>query len=256
VRARADWSYVQARLQARHGERLEEGDWRALEAARSLDHFLDRARMSSLRRFTERLDRQMSAHAIERGLRAEWRRYLAEVAGWVPSAWEAAVLWTKYVPELPLIDSLLGKAAPDWAGQDPILAGFADGTPRTKLPAHERAAIALLLPGNAGTLPERWLAHWRTLWPHGRTVDRARLDRLCAMVADHSGRLADAGPQDTSRPYRLELARACERMFRRHGAAPTAVFSHLTLVALDLERLRGGLVRRQLFHAAGEGVAA
>ena len=82
---RADWSYVQARLQARHGDRLDEGDWRSLEAAKSLDHFHDRARMSSLRRFTERLDTQMSAHAIERALRVEWRRYVAEVAlGFLP----------------------------------------------------------------------------------------------------------------------------------------------------------------------------
>ena len=253
---RADWSYVQARLQARHGDRLDEGDWRSLEAAKSLDHFHDRARMSSLRRFTERLDTQTLAHAIERALRVEWRRYVAEVALWVPSAWEAPVLWTAYVPDLPLIDGLLEKAAPDWARGDPILEVFADGELRSELLMQLRAPLAPLFPANGGTLAQRWLAQWRILWPRRRTVERARLDRLCAMVADHFGRLAEAGPQETSRQYRLDLARACERMFRRHGATPTAVFSHLALVALDLERLRGGLVRRQLFHAAGEGMAA
>ena len=73
---------MQARLQARHGERLDEGDWRALEAARSLDQFIDRSRATSLRRFTERLNASMPSHAIERVLRNGWRDYVAEVAGW------------------------------------------------------------------------------------------------------------------------------------------------------------------------------
>ena len=85
---RADWSYAQARLQARHGARLDEGDWRVLEAARSLDHYLDRSRATSLHRFADRLNAQMSSHAIERTLRAEWRRYVAEVAAWAAPAWQ------------------------------------------------------------------------------------------------------------------------------------------------------------------------
>ncbi len=252
MRGPADWSYVQARLQARHGERLEEGDWRVLEAAKSLDHFLDRIQMTSLRRFTERLHPQMSGHAIERTLRAEWRRYVAEIAAWVPSAWKAPVLWTEHVPDLPLIDGLFKEAAPDWALEDPLLKAFIDRGPRKDLTTHKSAHSAPLLPANTGTLPKRWLAHWRTLWPRRCAADCQRLDRLCEMVADNFGRLARAGPQDTSRHYRLGLTHACQRMFRRHGCTPTAVFSHLAIVALDLERLRGGLVRRQVFDAAGE----
>ena len=251
--SRASWSYVQARLQARHGERLEEADWRVLEAAKSLDHFHDRARMSSLRRFTERIDTQVSAHAIERALRAEWRHYVAEVAAWVPSAWQAPVLWIEYVPDLPLMEGLFGKPAPEWARGDPVRRWFPDDELPSELPAQVRAPVAPLLPTNDGrTLAYRWLAHWRTLWPRRSTVERERLDRLCAMVADHLARLAEAEPQDTSRPYRLALGRTCERMFRRHSGTPTAVFAHLVLVALDFERLRGGLVRRQSFQGAAK----
>ena len=66
-----------------YGERFEEEDWRALEAARSLDQFIDRSRATSLRRFTERFNARLSSHAMERTLRAAWRDYVAEVAGWV-----------------------------------------------------------------------------------------------------------------------------------------------------------------------------
>jgi hypothetical protein len=252
VSGRANWSYVQARLQARHGERLEEADWRMLEAAKSLDHFHDRARMSSLRRCTERIDPQMSPHAIERALRAEWRRYVAEVAAWVPSEWQAPVLWTEHVPDLPLMEGFLGKPAPEWAREDPVRRWFPDDESPSELPVQVRAPVAPLLATNDGTLAYRWLAHWRTLWPRRRTVERERLDGFCAVVADHLARLAEAGPQDTSRPYRLALARTCERMFRRHSGTPTAVFAHLVLVALDFERLRGGFVRRQLFQGAAK----
>jgi len=79
------WSYVQARLQARHGERLQEPDWRVIEAARSIDQFIERARASSLRRFTERMNARMPSHVVERMLRDTWRVYVAELASWVPA---------------------------------------------------------------------------------------------------------------------------------------------------------------------------
>ena len=113
------WSYVQARLQARHGERLQETDWRAIEAARSIDQFIERARVSRLRRFTERVQARTSSHAIERMLRDAWRSYVTEVAGWVPAAWRQAVMWTSYFPDLPIIDALLRGEAPVWIEQDP-----------------------------------------------------------------------------------------------------------------------------------------
>ena len=115
------WSYVQARLQARHGERLQETDWRAIEAARSIDQFIERARCSPLRRFTERVHARTSSHGIERMLRDAWRSYVTEVAGWVPEAWRQAVMWTSHFPELPIIDALLKGAAPEWIGRIPYL---------------------------------------------------------------------------------------------------------------------------------------
>jgi hypothetical protein len=36
-------------------------------------------------------------------------------------------------------------------------------------------------------------------------------------------------------------------MFRKHAFQPAAVFIHLLLVALDMERLRGSVMQRALF---------
>ena len=122
---RPQWSYVQARLQARHGGRLDDNDWRALEAARSVDQFLERSRSTALRRFADHLDATMSSHAMERMLRAAWRNYVAEIAAWVTPAWRPAVQWLEYVPDLPVIDAVLKGKAPAWARSDPVFSVLA-----------------------------------------------------------------------------------------------------------------------------------
>ncbi len=82
------------------------------------------------------------------------------------------------------------------------------------------------------------------------------LNALAHAVQAHAARLAHAGAQETSATHRRELEKTATRLFRRHGASPTAVFSHLVLTALDLERLRGGIVRRRLFAPAERRQAA
>jgi hypothetical protein len=248
--ARPQWSYVQARLQARHGERLQEADWRALEAARSIDQFIERARASSLRRLSDRLNARLSSHAIERVLRGAWRAYVAEVASWVPEAWRAAVLWAAYLPDLPVIDALIKGDAPGWVRQDPAFAEFIDGDARRRAAGLARSPFAPLLASDAGeaTLAACWTAHWRALWPKLSANESRPLLDLAATIKAHVERLDRAAPQETSARYRRDLAIGLTRMFRKHGGTPVAVFAHLALVALDLERLRGGLVRRRLFE--------
>lgn len=246
--ARPQWSYVQARLQARHGERLAEADWRALEAARSIDQYIERARASSLRRFTERLNARMSSHAIERALRDGWRAYVVEVAAWVPAEWRQAVLWTSHLPELPVIDALLKGELPGWAKQEPAFAELIERDAQRHAADRKRSQFAPLVAIGAAeeTLAARWTAHWRALWPKG--ADNRQLVKLVDMVRAHVEGLDRAGPQETSARYRRDLAQSLTRLFRRQSGTPAAVFSHLALVALDLEHLRGGLVRRRLFE--------
>lgn len=243
------WSYVQARLQARHGERLQEAEWRAIEAARSVDQFLERARASPLRRFTERMEARMPSYAMERMLRATWRTYVAQVAGWVPQGWYQAVMWATVFPELPILDGLLRGETPEWIEQDPAFAGFAKADPRQRDISWANSPLEALVAssGREKTIAARWYAHWRSLWP--QVGNRALLD-LAATIKAHVERLDGAGLQETSASYRRDLAFKLTRMFRRHSGSPAVVFCHLALVALDLERLRGDLIRRRLFESS------
>ena len=243
------WSYVQARLQARHGDRLQDAGWHALEAAQTVDPFLDRSRATDLRRFTEQVSAGMSSHVIERALRRAWRAYVDEIAGWLPDAWQPAVTWTALLPDLPAVDAVLKGEAPTWAKQDAALAPFTESDPAQRLAALQRSPFAPLLPreGEALPLAARWARHWRALWPKQNAGDAAALNALAHAVQAQVELLARAGGEESSAPHRRDLERAAARLFRRHAASPTAVFSHLVLTALDLERLRGGIVRRQLF---------
>lgn len=243
------WRYAQARLQARHGDRLADADWHALEAAQSADHFIERSRATSLRRFTEQVSAGMTSHAIERVLRGAWRTYVNEVAGWLPAAWRPAASWTAPLPDLPAIDALLKGDTPAWTKQDPALALFTEADPARRLAALRDSPFAPLLPGDGETMPlgARWARHWRALWPEQDAADARALNALGHAVRSHFERLAHAGTQETSAPHRGDLEKIATRLFRRHAASPTAVFSHLVLTALDLERLRGGMVRRRLF---------
>jgi len=248
---------VQARLQARHGERLQEADWRIIEGARSSNQFVERALASSLRRFVERINPRLASHATERMLRDTWRAYVAELADWVPRAWREAVLWVSLLPELPIIDALLKGEAPEWIEEDPAFAEF------TKADLQERNAALANSPldalaasnGREKTVAARWFVHWRSQWPQRRADERTLLD-VAAMIDAHIGRLDRAGLEETSAPYRRDLALKLTRTFRRHGGSPAAVFCHLALVALDLERLRGDLIRRRLFEPVDSQEAA
>ena len=245
----------QAKLQARHGERLTEDDWRALDTARSFDHYLDRARATPLRRFVDRLNASMTSHTIERLLGMAWRDYVAEVASWLEGDWQAAAQWVGYAPDLPTVAAILRDDVA-WLKDDARWWG----SPRVK--RHNGWRI--------------WKnRHLRRSWrrriapassPTGRrigefcgrrsakpTPERTELTRIAAA---HLTQLTASQPPDTSAPHRLELAKHLTHLFRRHAASPVAVFSHLALIALDLERLRGGLVRRRLFMPARAQEAA
>jgi hypothetical protein len=245
-------------LQARHGEALTADDWRSLDAVRSFDHYLDRTRATPLRRFVERLNAAMTSHAIERSLRVAWREYVAEVASWLDRDWQTAMQWAAYVPDLPVVAALLRDDVPAWLKDDARLAGFAEAEAAQRFIILEKSSFAPLLttPGHAADIASRWMAHWQTLWPALGQTDTRALHELARIVANRHAQLTASQPPDTSAPHRLALVRDLTRLFRRHGASPVAVFSHLALVALDLERLRGGLIRRRLFAPAGAREAA
>lgn len=231
MRGIAEFAFAQARLQARHGERLTEADWRALEGAHSLGRYLEHARATALKRFVARIGADMDAHEIERELRAQARDYVDEVAAWAPQRWRAAIGWLRALPDAPLVDGLRqGAPARGWMGADPTLAAWRDGEAAT---ARSPAAP----PGD-----------WRALWPK----EKAR----CATLARLAGQARDLAPTAGQAEGRPALERALTRAIRAHAATPAALVGHIGLVFVDLERLRGGLSRRALFSTRDRSVAA
>lgn len=229
MRSRAEFAFAQTRLQARHGERLTDADWRALESAQSPDRYLEQARATSLRRFVARIGAGMDSHAIERALRAEARAYVDEVAAWAPVRWRPAVAWLRHAPDAPLIDGLRrGASLQSWMRADAALAPVVgdDGVSRTTTDRMDE---------------------WRRLWPKD-AAHCATLARLAETVSIELARAA----QENARP---ELARLFIRAIRAHPATPAALVAHIGLTFLDLERLRGGMTRRALF-ASDDGSAA
>lgn len=259
MRSEGQLSYIQARLQARHGARLRETDWQAIEAARSFASFLERADRSSLSRFTQHIRADSGAHEIELRVREARRAYVVEIAGWMPESWRAAVGWVGVVPDLPSLAHLLdgGETWP-WMADDGLLAALARASPserQKELPGLGLAALAGE-DGAAGAIAARWLAHWRTLWPSTSAAERVQLESIIALIANHFEQLGRAGLGSSSMPLRRNLDSALVRLFRARSGRTVAVLCALALTALDVERLRGGLMRRRLIadYAAREAV--
>lgn len=246
-----DFAYVQARLQARHGRMPGTAVWQTLESSRTAEHYLAMARSGPWSDWTDRLDERGEAHRIERGLRARWRQHVDEVARWQPQRWQAATRWFASVVELPLIELLYhGAAAARWLHEDERLAAFAQPDEAARTAALRRAGLAPFAAARAGRdgrdAATIWLDEWIRLTPDDGH-DPALLGRPAGLLLP---RLMHAdGARDTAA---LAVRADLMKLFRRHVGTAVAVFAHLALVALDVERLRGGIVVRGLFPPGGE----
>jgi hypothetical protein len=253
MRTIADFAYAQARIEARHSERLLDGEWKTLESSLSLPRYLERARSTVLKRFLTHVGSDMSVHAIERVLRREAVHYVCEIASWAPRRWRRAIAWLAALPLLPLLEGLRDCASPpSWIGDDSML-----GPPPSSRgeSAHPIAAAAVRLVAIQGAQTETgrpWLRRWRQLWPKG---DAAAAD-LTRLVDQLVRALASAGGQQGGQSSRRDLIAVVTRFFRSHGASPVALVCHVGLVLIDVERLRGGLVRRALLGIDEERIAA
>jgi len=219
--------YASARVRARHGARLTERDWERVEAIGGLAECLDALRTTSLARWAAPLDSTDDSHGLERALRAQWRRYVDEVASWHPIANQPWLVWLAWLPSLSLIAQFARpEPAPAWLLADPLLGPLAAGEPLERSTAMERTALAPLVPGVRAAQPllVLWQAQWRRLAPRREPMARE---------VDTSGTRESAG----------ELA----RLYRACAGTIVASACHLLMLALDLERLRGILVIRCLF---------
>lgn len=250
----ARFAYVQSRLQARHGRRLSEADWRMLEATEDLAGYLQAARQTFFRDWIHHLAVGAGTHEIERSLRQDWEAYCAEVAGWLLPDWRPAVVWFSTIVYLPAVTHLArGGPAWRWMGADAALEAVAIQDPESRrqaLAGSRYRELARAIADGAEPLPA-WLAVWEDTMA-GRPVDAlARRAELAALLRRHfttSHERAAETPDGRGR----HLRQALTRRFRGWAGGIGAVFTHLGLVALDAERLRAGLVLRALIpHSAG-----
>ncbi len=253
----AEFGYAQARLQAHHAARPDEGAWRRIESIGELETFLQDARTGSLRPWVLGLSADVDVHVLEYTLRQQLRAYIDAVARWQPARWRAAVRWARVLPDLPLLQHLLsGEASPDWLRHDPEFgpALREDGTIRWEV-LQAIGYAPLLTAWQHGTpLAQAWVEHWRSLWPDRPAPVHAALDALAAMLADYMQVLADGDVAQGTAALDM-LALRLHRLFRRNTHQPAAGFSHLALVALDVQRLRGAVLRRKLFPVQSEHVS-
>ncbi len=254
----ASFAYAQTRLQARHGTRPNAATWRRLEGVGDLLHFLQSARMTGLRPWVLHFSARTDIHAMELSLRQQFRHYIADVASWQPVAWRKAILWVQRLPDLPGLQHLLmGERAPGWMRDDPVLKPFATDNLRARLEALQDSDFAPLVQTWQAGLPllSGWQKRWRALWPQISSTMATPLERLEAHLRHHLRSLRQGDSVERSQRACEQLTEKLAYEFRRRTHQPAAALLHLTLVALDLERLRAGLVRRSLFAEHPQGGA-
>lgn len=243
---RSDLGYAQARLQARHAALPSEEDWQRLAGARTLGSFLEEAREGALRGWIKGFSALSDAHDLDRGLRMLWREGVAEVARWMPESWRPAIAWLDWLALLPLLaHSSRYKSVPTWVDLDPNLHALHRGDGAIDamvLGAAGGAALAVAPEG----LATAWRAHWHRLWPACGRASRDRLEHLEGLVLAHSLAFGQGRPE-AAWSLRRELRERLRLEFHRLPLEPVTAFAFLSLVALDLERLRAALMERALF---------
>jgi len=247
------FAYTQARLQARYAELPTEADWRRLSGARTLSGWLEEARSGALKRWVKGFSAQSDSHDIERGVRAQFTETVEQVAGYVPKPWHDAVSWCVWLPLLGLFDHARGGGSlPDWVARDPGLAPLLDDDRRFDSSALASHGVGGLLEDDAG---RAWLAQWRRRWPRCKP---AHLDAVDDLVQRCLTQLRDfrETPPNKAWSLRKELRERLRFEFHLSLLQPSSVFIFLTLVALDLERLRRALLDRALFTTALDAAAA
>lgn len=246
---RKKFIYTQTRLQSRHGQRPDERTWGLLESHKDLANFLQNARQSPISHWVIGLQASNSHHFIESTLLKHYRNYVMEVASWVPAPWRKAVAWTVCLSYLPVIDHLLkGNTGYNWMLEDANIKQATTTALDQRLDFLLQSEFAPLFkywkPGSS--LVDAWVQHWRSLWPEKKSKDSQAVDTFIKFI-EAQRELFTQLPADRTWRQRKRLDFKLTMMFRRHAYHPVAVFIHLLLIALDVERMRGALLQRSLF---------
>ncbi|MBF0401863.1 MAG: hypothetical protein HQL90_13985 [Magnetococcales bacterium] len=234
------FAYLQSRLQAQYGQRLDEQGWRRLELVAPYRLFLKSARETTLAPWLLAISDEDNVAVLEHRLREALHHSVVRTALWCPGEWRAAVHWTSQLWLLPAWQQ-------QWQGE-PLPAGLVLADTATVAPLQQA--------WQAGTpLLTAWLTHWRSLWPPLAKTERNRLERLIQIFQTHADQFAELPDSNAARLARQQLQQRLAGLFRQQAGQPVALFVYLARMALDFERLRGGLLLRALYHA-NEGEAA
>lgn len=230
---------AQARLSARFGSLPDDALWARLSAIRDHAILLDAMRTSVMARWVRGIVATDGAHRIECAVRVAWREEVRQVAAWMPPAWQQAVHWWTTFLDLPLLQHLgRGGPMPCWLAADPAYRETdAPGTLRDLAPW--RLARKMVATGDDA--PRAWLAAWRVRCADPDTAGLDTLARLLRIGQPLSPRITSSSAGIASRRRALTL------LFRHMTLEPMAAFCYLAIVAIELERLRGELVRSVLF---------
>ena len=103
----------------------------------------------------------------------------------------------------------------------------------------------------------RWFEQWASLCAHASDDENAGLRLLVVAIQRYFATIdRRRASRNDRREARERLEAVATGLVHRRAEEPVAVFSYLSLVALDLQRLRDGLLRRTLFsNDAGEQAA-
>jgi hypothetical protein len=236
--------YAYARLSARYGNRPDELAWRRIEMMREFGAMLETARTSPLGSWLADIGPDADMHGIEHALRAHLRERIAAIATWMPPAWHASIEWCAALIDLPVLQHLArGGAPPHWLHDEPLRAALRDGAPlRGEAGAASLLATGMPDPDRVGKL---WRAEWQRRLP-ARNGGSALLAEVVRLLADHAALFRQPSLGD-GWALRRALHARLSRLFRRAALDPAMAFIFLALSALDLERLRGEILRRVAF---------
>lgn len=250
-----EFGYAQARSQAQQGDRLPKASWQAVEASDGLAQYLHSIRATTLTVRVSHFAANSSPHAIERSLRRDWRAAVHEAAHWVPDRWRESVNWAAWLPDLPVIAYLLNNGdVLSWMHDDPVISSFALSNIEARHQALERFIVRRPAdtPAEAFDLLPWWTREWHRLWPDAEP-EGGPLIEFERLLQSHYHEIRD--PAETARSARARtdgLTARITRLLHIHTRQPVTVFYHLALTALELQRLRGGLVRRALHNIVEE----
>ena len=262
--------YAGTRVMARLAWRPDQRLWQRLHAAGSLHALLERARSAGVGNYLSGVARLADCDDVDAAFRTQWRARVAELAGWSPAPWRAAVRWSAHLADVSAVAHLWIDAPRRWMRTDAVLARYADGNTAVRRAAlatgplaplgqalgslaasngssaDDHSAAAMVRAPGADVRPRAlaaWLAHWRSLWPAKGSSERADLDGLVTLTRAHRQRFAALPVADTDAARDAFADRVTARL-RVDPAQPVALFAYLLLVALDLERLRAACLLR------------